>query len=137
IPLQTRLASVRIPLRKKDPDICLDLQSVFDLAYRKGRYYANINYREAPEPPLKVRRGLGRSIAAAGAQALNHRLVILSWTLDGLLRMARVMWTIALSLAGIVASRLIVCLSSSFARIAEPTFLVRISFWAAVLFFSR
>jgi hypothetical protein len=52
VPLRAPLPSVRIPLRKKDQDIRLDLQSIFELAYRKGRYYSSINYHEPPEPPL-------------------------------------------------------------------------------------
>jgi Protein of unknown function (DUF4058) len=53
IPLQARLPSLRIPLRKKDQDIRLDLQAIFALAYRKGRYFSSINYEEPPEPSLK------------------------------------------------------------------------------------
>jgi hypothetical protein len=53
IPLRAGLPALRIPLRKKDEDIRLDLQAIFELAYRKGRYFASINYREPPEPSLE------------------------------------------------------------------------------------
>jgi hypothetical protein len=52
VPIQDRLPSIRIPLRKKDTDIRLDLQAVVDLAYRKGRYHGTLNYQEPPDPPL-------------------------------------------------------------------------------------
>jgi hypothetical protein len=52
IPLRSVLPAVLIPLRAKDKDILLDLQGIVDLAYRKGRYHATLNYDEAPDPPL-------------------------------------------------------------------------------------
>jgi hypothetical protein len=51
VPLRERLPIIRIPLRRTDDDARLDLQSLIDEAYRKGRYHT-INYRIAPEPPL-------------------------------------------------------------------------------------
>jgi hypothetical protein len=53
IPLQAPLPSLRIPLRKKDQDICLHLQPIFEMAYRKGRYFSSIHYDVSPEPPLE------------------------------------------------------------------------------------
>lgn len=52
VPLQDALPSIRIPLRKKDQDIRLNLQAIVNQAYRKGRYHATLNYREPPDPPL-------------------------------------------------------------------------------------
>jgi hypothetical protein len=52
IPLRGRLPRIRIPLRKKDVDIRLDLQAVLEQAYRKGRYHLTIDYRKRPNPPL-------------------------------------------------------------------------------------
>jgi hypothetical protein len=52
VPLRQRLPIIRIPLRKKDADIQLDLQVLIDQAYRNGRYHT-INYQVAPEPPLQ------------------------------------------------------------------------------------
>jgi hypothetical protein len=51
-PLRSPLPTVRIPLRAKDKDIRLDLQAIVELAYRKGRYQASIDYHEPPDPPL-------------------------------------------------------------------------------------
>jgi Protein of unknown function (DUF4058) len=52
VPLRNPLPSLRIPLRETDEDIRLDLQAILDLAYRKGRYRATIDYHEPPNPPL-------------------------------------------------------------------------------------
>jgi hypothetical protein len=51
--LRKPLPAVRIPLRERDRDIRLDLQSVLETAYRKGRYHLTIDYDEPPEPPLR------------------------------------------------------------------------------------
>lgn len=51
-PLRHPLPSIRIPLRKTDDDIRLDLQAVVEQAYRKGRYHLTIDYTKRPEPPL-------------------------------------------------------------------------------------
>jgi Protein of unknown function (DUF4058) len=52
IALRAPLPPIRIPLREKDKDIHLNLQSIVDLAYRKGRYRATIDYEDTPFPPL-------------------------------------------------------------------------------------
>jgi hypothetical protein len=52
VPLRSPLPALRIPLRKKDEDVRLDLQAVLEQAYRKGRYHLTINYTEPPDPPL-------------------------------------------------------------------------------------
>jgi len=51
-PLRAELPRIRIPLRRRDADIHLDLQAIVDLAYRKGRYHLTIDYRDPPDPPL-------------------------------------------------------------------------------------
>lgn len=51
--LRERLPIIRIPLRRADADITLDLQSLLDQAYRTGRY-DDIDYRNDPDPPLDV-----------------------------------------------------------------------------------
>lgn len=48
-PLRTRLPNIRIPLRPSDNDAVLDLQSLVNDAYRKGRY-DDIDYSQLPEP---------------------------------------------------------------------------------------
>jgi hypothetical protein len=52
VPLRVPLPPIGIPLREKDTDIRLDLQPIVDLAYRKGRYRAAIDYDDTPIPPL-------------------------------------------------------------------------------------
>ena len=52
LPLTQRLPSVPIPLRRTDRDVLLDLQSVIDQIYEKGRYAEDIDYSEQLRPPL-------------------------------------------------------------------------------------
>jgi hypothetical protein len=47
------LPKVKIPLRPKDQDVVLDLQSLIELCYRKGRYEGDIDYAREPYPPLR------------------------------------------------------------------------------------
>ncbi len=51
MPLRQRLATVRIPLRRKDADISLDLQALINQCYERGRY-DDIDYTRPPDPPL-------------------------------------------------------------------------------------
>jgi len=53
MPLRSPLPALRIPLRKKDKEVHLDLQAVPEQAYREGRYHLTINYNKPPVPPLK------------------------------------------------------------------------------------
>lgn len=53
ITLQRRLPRIRIPLRKKDADVILDLQPVFEHAYLMGSYGSSIDYREPAQPSLE------------------------------------------------------------------------------------
>jgi hypothetical protein len=52
VPLRAPLPALRVPLRKKDEDVRLDLQALLEQAYRKGRYSLTIDYGEPPDPPL-------------------------------------------------------------------------------------
>ena len=52
IPLRESLPTIRIPLRRDDPDLPLDLQAVLEEAIRKGRHGELIDYTRRPEPPL-------------------------------------------------------------------------------------
>jgi hypothetical protein len=54
LPLQSALPPINIPLRPADKDVRLDLNAILDLAYRKGRYRATIDYRVPPDPPLSA-----------------------------------------------------------------------------------
>lgn len=53
ITLRDRLPRIRVPLRKDEADVVLDLQLLVDQSYRKGRYGISIDYRRPPEPPLE------------------------------------------------------------------------------------
>ena len=50
--LSQRLPVVPIPLKTRDPDARLDLQSVLDTAYDRACYDLEIDYRQKPTPPL-------------------------------------------------------------------------------------
>jgi len=52
VPLRQRLPRVKIPLRQPDPDLVLDLPSVFTQCYDAADYGAEIGYRVAPTVPL-------------------------------------------------------------------------------------
>jgi hypothetical protein len=53
LPLGERLSVIPIPIRQTDRDVPLDLQSLIDECYEVGRYGDDIDYSDAPEPPLK------------------------------------------------------------------------------------
>ena len=52
VPLQQRLPRVKVPLREPDPDVVLDLPSVFAQCYDAADYGAEIDYRGEPAVPL-------------------------------------------------------------------------------------
>jgi hypothetical protein len=52
MPLRQRLPAIRIPLRRSDPDVVLDIQALVDQAYRNGRYNRTLDYSRPPAPPL-------------------------------------------------------------------------------------
>ncbi len=54
VPLRQRLPIVKVPLRKTDADVPLDLQALIEQCYRNGGYDADIDYRCAPVPPLSA-----------------------------------------------------------------------------------
>lgn len=51
ITLRRRLPIIRIPLREKDADVYLDLQTLIDPCYNNGRYHLT-DYTAEPEPAL-------------------------------------------------------------------------------------
>lgn len=51
ISLPTPLPKIAVPLRKKDADVSLDLQSLIEQCYKNGRY-DDIDYTVPPNPPL-------------------------------------------------------------------------------------
>jgi hypothetical protein len=54
IALEQRLPAVAIPLLPGDPDVMLDLQTVFERAYDVGPYEREVDYGEDPiDPPLR------------------------------------------------------------------------------------
>ena len=50
--LRTRLPTIRIPLRRNEADITLDLQTVVETCYAAARYDLTTRYRNPPTPPL-------------------------------------------------------------------------------------
>lgn len=50
--MRDRLPVLPVPLRAPDPDIHVDLQTVFDLTYDRGRYARSIRYDQPPPPAL-------------------------------------------------------------------------------------
>jgi len=69
IPLREQLPTIRIPLRRDDRDVLLNLQELIDQCYQRGRYDAAIDYSADPIPPLspadaqwadELLRGAGR-----------------------------------------------------------------------------
>ena len=52
--LRDRLPGVRIPLRKGDPDVILDLQSLVDQAYEAGAYGRALDYARPLDVPLEA-----------------------------------------------------------------------------------
>jgi hypothetical protein len=55
LPLSRLLPAIRIPLRKTDHDVRLELQPLIDAAYVNGRYYDDLEYTQEPQPPLTRR----------------------------------------------------------------------------------
>lgn len=53
IRLQDRLPMVPVPLQAPDPDIQLDLQAAFDMAYDTFGYDLSVDYTRPPEVPLE------------------------------------------------------------------------------------
>lgn len=51
IPLQDKLPTIPIPLRKPDADAVFDLQRAVETIYDLSMYQESINYREPPPPP--------------------------------------------------------------------------------------
>jgi hypothetical protein len=68
LPLRERLPAVRIPLRRTDRDVILNLQELIDQCYQRGRY-SSIDYRRDSDPPLT-----GEDAAWADALLRSKRL---------------------------------------------------------------
>jgi hypothetical protein len=51
VALQTPLPTIRIPLRRKDADVLLNLQALLDTTYVNGGY-EDLDYTQDPHPPL-------------------------------------------------------------------------------------
>jgi hypothetical protein len=51
ISLRERLPTIRVPLRRREADVPLDLQAIFEQTYRNGRYHRT-DYSADPKPPL-------------------------------------------------------------------------------------
>jgi len=66
--LRERLPVIRVPLRPTDLDAALDLQSLIDQCYERGRYASTIDYSKLPHPPLPEEEAAWakEKLAAAG-----------------------------------------------------------------------
>jgi len=51
--LRQPLPGIRVPLLEGDPDVLLDLQTVFDRCYDAGPYHRRIDYHQEPPTPLE------------------------------------------------------------------------------------
>jgi Protein of unknown function (DUF4058) len=54
IKLPQRLPTIKIPLRAPDPDLNLDLQTLFTNVYDRSGYDLDTNYAVDPTPPLPI-----------------------------------------------------------------------------------
>jgi hypothetical protein len=52
IGLRDPLPTFRVPLRPRDRDVTLDLQTLLRQCYDRGRYAASLDYSRQPSPPL-------------------------------------------------------------------------------------
>lgn len=52
--LRHRLPVINLPLRRTDPPLSLDLQAMHDIAYDRGEFAVDVDYRKEPEPPLST-----------------------------------------------------------------------------------
>jgi hypothetical protein len=64
--LRDRMPTIAIPLRPPDEDVPLDLQTVFEEMYARGRYGETIDYNPEAVPPPRLR--------AADAVWVNERI---------------------------------------------------------------
>ena len=46
------MPSIPVPLTGDDPDVVLDLQTIFDTVYDRAGYDYSLNYNRSIEPPL-------------------------------------------------------------------------------------
>ena len=53
IKLTHRLPTIRIPLRRSDPDASLNIQTLIEQVYENGSYAYDVDYTQPPEPPLE------------------------------------------------------------------------------------
>jgi hypothetical protein len=54
VSLRQRLPRVAVPLRDPDPDVVLDLPSIFDRCYDNGAYAARVDYDQPPPDPFRT-----------------------------------------------------------------------------------
>ena len=50
--LRHRLPTIDLPLRPSDPPLSIDLQVMHDIAYDRGEFAMDLDYRKEPSPPL-------------------------------------------------------------------------------------
>jgi hypothetical protein len=52
VSMRQRLPRIRVPLAENEPDVVLDLQTVFERCYDEGAYARRVDYRQPPRTPL-------------------------------------------------------------------------------------
>ncbi len=52
VSMRQRLPRIHVPLAEGDPDVVLDLQTVFDRCYNEGAFDRGLDYRRDPPTPL-------------------------------------------------------------------------------------
>lgn len=67
IRLQQQLPEIFIPLRKEDPDVKLDLQTVLATVYKRASYELELDYSRPPVPPLQGDNAAWAAQLLAGA----------------------------------------------------------------------
>jgi hypothetical protein len=53
VSMRQRLPRIGIPLREPDPDVVLDLPSIFTRCYDNGAYVARVDYNQPPPDPFR------------------------------------------------------------------------------------
>lgn len=59
--IRQRIPKVPFPLKPGDPEVVVDLQEVFNLAFHRGRYQRTLNYAAPLRPPLSTEDTIWRS----------------------------------------------------------------------------
>lgn len=59
--LRQPIPAIPFPLKPGEPEVRVDLQQVFDIAFHRGRYHRTLNYQASLHPPLSPEDSAWRS----------------------------------------------------------------------------